>query len=174
MEKTLDRRARYTLRAIRCALYELMEEHPLEKIPVTRLCRLADVNRGTFYHYYRDVFDLYEQLEEEFLSAMRAILSAPDADINALLALMEENRALLRPGADISRAARLSGRIRAAALPCITARLNSRADAALLAEFILGGCGQLFGMWLHEELAPPQLLSALHRFTENSMRFPND
>lgn len=174
MEKPLDRRARYTLRAIRGALYELMEEHPLEKIPVTRLCRLADVNRGTFYRYYRDVFDLYEQLEEDFLSAMRAILSAPDTDLPALLSLMEENRALLFSGADASRAARLAGRIRTAALPCITARLQPCADAALLAEFILGGCGRLFGMWLNEELAQAQLLSALHAFAENPLHLPSD
>lgn len=168
MEKPLDRRARYTLRAIRGALYELMEEQPLEKIPVTRLCRLADVNRGTFYHYYRDVFDLYEKLEDDFLCAVRAILSAPEEDMSALLALMEENRALLRPG-------RNAERIREGVLPALTDRLHARRpdaagqDLRLMGEYMLGGCARLCEMWLAGDLDRMHLLSALQAFAESTL-----
>ncbi len=59
----LDRRSRYSMHAIRSALFELLKEKELQNITVTDICRLADINRGTFYKYYKDVPDLYAQIE---------------------------------------------------------------------------------------------------------------
>lgn len=59
----LDRRTKYSLQVIRSALFELLETKELKNITVTDICRLADVNRGTFYKYYDDVFDLFHKIE---------------------------------------------------------------------------------------------------------------
>ena len=59
----LDRRTKYSLQVIRSALFELLEIKDLKNITVTDICRLADVNRGTFYKYYDDVPDLFYKIE---------------------------------------------------------------------------------------------------------------
>ena len=63
----LDRRTKYSLRVIRAALFELLETRSLDAVTVTDICAKADVNRGTFYKYYRDVYDLFEKTEDEFI-----------------------------------------------------------------------------------------------------------
>ncbi len=40
----------------------------LENISVVALCRAADVNKSTFYHYFHDIYDLSEQLQFEVIS----------------------------------------------------------------------------------------------------------
>ena len=70
-EKREDRRTQYSKRVIREALYELMQKKPLNKISVTELCALADVNRSTFYAYYNDIFDLHEKITKEFYTIQR-------------------------------------------------------------------------------------------------------
>ncbi len=45
--KKEDRRTRYTKTVICDALLSLMEKKPFEKISVTEVCRMADINRGS-------------------------------------------------------------------------------------------------------------------------------
>lgn len=44
-----------------------MSEKKINNITVKELTDLADVNRSTFYLYYRDIFDMLEQIEMEML-----------------------------------------------------------------------------------------------------------
>jgi AcrR family transcriptional regulator len=47
-----------------CAAYETK---PVEKITVAELTREAGYNRGTFYEYFVDVYNLLEQIEDELI-----------------------------------------------------------------------------------------------------------
>ncbi len=67
MIKEESRRVRMTRKMLRDALTELLREQPLEKTTVTDVCRQADVNRSTFYAYYRDVSQLLDEIEAEVL-----------------------------------------------------------------------------------------------------------
>ena len=49
------------------AFWSLYEEKPIEKITVREIAERAGYNRATFYLYYRDVYDLFEQLEDEIM-----------------------------------------------------------------------------------------------------------
>lgn len=60
---SMDARVRYTKMVIRDAFLSLLREKNVKQITVTELCRLADINRATFYKHYRDAFDLLEQIE---------------------------------------------------------------------------------------------------------------
>ena len=60
-----NRRVRYTRMALRESLLSLLQEYPINKITVSRVCEQADVNRTTFYLYYKDVYDLLEKIEDE-------------------------------------------------------------------------------------------------------------
>ncbi len=72
-----NRRVRYTRMALRESLLSLLQENPLSKITVSRICEQADVNRSTFYLYYKDAYDLLEQIENElFEQIFQAVDSA--------------------------------------------------------------------------------------------------
>ena len=67
-KKHIDRRSRYSKKVIKEALLELLNKKKLDEITVVDVCRKADVNRGTFYKYYRDVPNLYSEMEDEFIN----------------------------------------------------------------------------------------------------------
>ena len=66
---------------------------------------LADINRGTFYLHYHDVFDLLQNLEEEMFLKYTALLDRHDAEevkesprklLVDLLCFIQENADLIR------------------------------------------------------------------------------
>ena len=57
-----------TERQIWGALIALMEEKPLDKIKVTELTQRAGISRSTFYSYYDSVYDVLQDIEDDFLS----------------------------------------------------------------------------------------------------------
>lgn len=75
----MDLRAQKTQKSITDAFYRLRARKPLEKITVRELCREAVVNRSTFYAYYKDVYDLSEQLENQLVRSILAGLPHPEA-----------------------------------------------------------------------------------------------
>jgi len=67
------RKVRYTKRVIRESLFELLDKKKLNQISVKELCELADINRGTFYSHFTDIYDLVEKLEGELLQRMISV-----------------------------------------------------------------------------------------------------
>ena len=65
-EKKEDRRVRRTKKLLSQGLIELMQHKQVKDITVRELAERVDVNRGTFYLYYRDIFDLLERLEDKY------------------------------------------------------------------------------------------------------------
>ena len=63
--KKEDRRVRRTKKLVTQALTELLQKKQINEITVKELTDLADMNRGTFYLYYRDIFDMLEKIEAE-------------------------------------------------------------------------------------------------------------
>lgn len=56
------------------AFWQLYLEKPIEKITVREITDRAGYNRATFYLYYHDVYDLFEQLENEILEQIRLLV----------------------------------------------------------------------------------------------------
>ena len=67
-ENAMDNRIEKTKRSIYDAFVSLREKKPLEKLTVKELCEEADINKSTFYVYYRDVYDLSDKIEDEIVS----------------------------------------------------------------------------------------------------------
>ena len=65
---------------IKTAFMELAAEKEISKITVKDIADRADINRGTFYCHYTDIYDLLHQMEEEMLEdfnkALEPLLSA--------------------------------------------------------------------------------------------------
>ena len=98
-EKKIDRRVRYTKKAIRESFLDLLEKKPLEKISVTEICKNADINRGTFYSHYSDPFELKESIEQELIDVFtEGAKNSPEGRLTSLsaLKLLKENKDLCR------------------------------------------------------------------------------
>ena len=48
----------------------LMEEKELNKITVSKLVEIADINRSTFYNHYDNIFAIAKDLEDEVLAVL--------------------------------------------------------------------------------------------------------
>lgn len=59
---------------LREAFWKLYTQKAIEKITIQEITTLAGYNRGTFYLYYKDVYDLLEQIEEELLGKIRCVI----------------------------------------------------------------------------------------------------
>ena len=62
-----DLRVVKTKRNIKSEMIELLQKKPVEKITVTELASQAFINKGTFYHHYSDIYDLYHELVSDFI-----------------------------------------------------------------------------------------------------------
>lgn len=78
-----DKRVRRTKKLLRQALAELMREKEFKNITVSDVVRRADINRGTFYVYYRDVYDLREKVENELVDALRGTIEGALSEVMA-------------------------------------------------------------------------------------------
>lgn len=95
MQKKENRGVRKTKNQIKDSLLQLLEEKHIDKISVKELCEVADINRGTFYFHYHDIYELLTELENEFLKDFQDVIShqyeTPLAAITSILDYMDEN-----------------------------------------------------------------------------------
>ncbi len=75
-----DRRSRRTKRLLWKALTQLLMEKELKDITVMELTELADVNRGTFYLHYGNIYELYEEIEQNLIEEFVHILKSHRED----------------------------------------------------------------------------------------------
>ncbi|GHU87563.1 TetR family transcriptional regulator [Spirochaetia bacterium] len=76
MENSIDdRRTRKTRGLIKQALIQLLAEKDIRDISVSELSDLADINRGTFYLHYTDIYDLFAQVEGEAMNEFGQYIS---------------------------------------------------------------------------------------------------
>ena len=109
---TDNRSVRNTKRRLREGMLQLLEEKAINEISVKELTELVDVNRGTFYFHYQDIYDLLRDMEQEFFDQFDRTLSentpALDADgvpvidtegtpyLHAVFSFLDERRSFCR------------------------------------------------------------------------------
>lgn len=59
---------------LRRAFWQLYEQKPIQKITVKQITDLAGYNRGTFYLYFKDVYDLLEDIENKVLEVIEGMM----------------------------------------------------------------------------------------------------
>ena len=100
-----DRRIRRTKKAMTDALAELLLEKPLSNISVREISDIADINRGTFYLHYRDVYDMAEQLQNEIIEKFNDIVEnyEPKKQTDELFPMLVELFNLLADKAELAK-----------------------------------------------------------------------
>lgn len=162
-EEFIDRRVRKTKKQLLIGLTKLMQEKSIKDITVRELSDLADINRGTFYLHYRDVYDMIEQVENEMLESFNTVVKKhtpgslkghPTPLFLDILNFMAENSemcmALLGKNGDIAFVNKLAIIIKEKWLSYWRNNLDSQ-NLPLLEyhfSFVESGCIGLFQQWL--------------------------
>ena len=161
--KKEDRRVRRTRKILTQALTELLQQKQVNEITVKELTDLADMNRGTFYLYYKDIFDMLEKIQDEMFEKLNAIFALREDEkvteqtkpiLLDLFRFIEENqemcRVLLSPNGDMSFLHRLNEVLRE---KCLHMYLG--AEPAANAEdfdyrysFVVYGCAGIIRAWV--------------------------
>ena len=99
-ERKPDRRTAKTEKSIRYALADLLMEKELRSITVQELADKADIHRVTVYKHYMDVYDIYEQIEQNFLEQTKELLMKSSENekefYNRLFRYIAENEKALK------------------------------------------------------------------------------
>ncbi|AVK61713.1 TetR family transcriptional regulator [Lactobacillus sp. CBA3605] len=70
-----NRRSQMTDRLIQDSLIELLQKQTINEITVTAVCKVADINRGTFYAHYEDVKDCMHTMEQDATKELLAVIN---------------------------------------------------------------------------------------------------
>ncbi len=65
-----SQRVTETKERIRDAFFELYATKKIERISIKEITEKAQLNRGTFYVYYKDIYDLLEKTEDELIEEL--------------------------------------------------------------------------------------------------------
>ena len=83
MEK-MDRRVRKTRALLLQGLVKMLETHDIQDISVKELTELVDINRGTFYLHYDDIYDMLHKVEDEMFLEFNEIMEQKPVVTNSL------------------------------------------------------------------------------------------
>ena len=178
MENTTDRRVRKTKKLLRQGLVELMAQKSIQNITVKELCAVCDINRGTFYLHYTDVFALLAAIEAELLAEFEEVLEAlkpsafgakaPSPAMRSLFEFLSQNadmgKALLCNNADNVFLDRVKELVRVRVMAewgAVFTRTGS-VSYEYVYSFIVSGCIGMLQYWLeHDMPIPPEAMAVM-------------
>ncbi len=161
--KSQDRRVRKTRALLRHCLAELMKTKQINEITVKELTDMSDLNRGTFYLHYRDVYDLLEQTEEELIGEFNLALNKfepaelhahPSLVFTEIFTLIRENQdivgILMSENGDLKFQNRIKDIVKEKCLKDMisASRMKNQENFMLLLHYFLSGCVGIVQYWL--------------------------
>lgn len=164
----LDRRSKYSQMMIRSALFQLLQEKDLDSITVTDICKLADINRGTFYKYYRDVGDLFYKLEKNFTEELHELFKESETVnfdmeefLQKTLHVISENKEFMHMIQQGKRTSRLVQDILSVIEPYSLQIIRKEypgigpEEMHYLFEYRLGGITNMIVKWVNDDMNVP-------------------
>ena len=170
--RTEDRRVKRTKKALRDCLFRLLEEKNADEITVKELTELADINRSTFYFYYKDIGDMldciqeeiYAVFEEEVIRKADVFETAEDfvQYLTRFLVFCREHEKHCKFVVSNDPKNTLSPRIRDGLMQCIpdTTLIFEETDPRrYLTDYAVAGFWQLILKWMYEgmKIAPREM-----------------
>ena len=161
MEEKVDRRVRKTKAQLVQGLIRLMREKDIKDISVKELSDLVDINRGTFYLHYSDIYDMVKQIEDDLFIQFTAVLKKDLADPQKLSShyemlldvfkVLDSNReltqVLIGPHGDLTFVNRMKDMVKEQLRSLFPKELNEPSFEYLYA-FIVSGYVGVFETWL--------------------------
>ncbi|MCM1118085.1 MAG: TetR/AcrR family transcriptional regulator [bacterium] len=165
-QEKVDRRVRRTKTLLLQGLIQLMEEKDIKDISVKELSDLADINRGTFYLHYNDVYDMLNKIEEELFREFNDILERdltgantssviPQPVLLDLFVFLGRNRDLSRvligPHGDLAFLNRLKDLVKEKLRMMMDNAECSVEHFDYLYSFMVSGCTGVIECWLNQK-----------------------
>lgn len=171
-----------TKTTLKKGLEELMQEKPVQQITVKELTDFVNLNRGTFYLHYRDIYDLLEDLENEIFASFQEMVSqhTPEEMNGRPLPLLKDIfqfigthavfcRTLLGQNVEYTFVNRLKELIREKCFhdwEIVFQGLNPQ-SYGMLCSYILSGCIGLIEYWLFGDMQ--QSPEEMAKFAESAI-----
>ena len=73
-QRKTDRRTLYTRQLIKDVFLEELSKKSYSKLSVSEICKIAEINRGTFYLHYLDLDDVLDDIFTDFLSGTTSLV----------------------------------------------------------------------------------------------------
>lgn len=162
--KKEDRRVRRTKKMLTQALTSLLAKKQINEITVKELTDVADINRGTFYLYYRDVYDMLARIEDELFAEFDEIVDPihfengtldSTAVLKDVFDFVYENqemcRVLLSTNGDMNFLHRLNKVLREKVMRIWSSIPGSREDEFdYRYSFLVFGCAGMLREWVND------------------------
>lgn len=164
------------------AFWALYCEKRIEKITVKEITQKAGYNRGTFYEYFTDVYDVLEKLEESLIPAIHELPPISIADeragmpLDMFMALYEENSkyysVLLGDNGDPAFASKLKNSTKPVIKEAFLGKYNiDPIEFDFILEFVLSAMIGIMSYWFREDKILPaeDLVSLMYDLMENGV-----
>lgn len=166
MEHNKDKRVIRTKALLIRSLSALMKQKNIKDITVKELCEYADINRGTFYFHYKDIYDMLDSIEQELSEKFLQIFQKYNSETNEdfpyplfleIFKLVDDNaelfRVLIGPNGDISFIMKI---FKLYNIHCLQSEFNKLSpqfsmNQVYYSNFILYGCVGLIEQWLSRD-----------------------
>lgn len=161
--KGTNRSVRRTKEMLRQGLTELLNQKPAKSVSVREITERININRGTFYLYYKDIFDMIDQLENEMLEEYKEIVlshapkspgEVPPPILFDLYSFVADNAgmclALIGPNGDLAFVNKLKELMRDRLLHYwnLLYKVQYGDNFEYFYSFLISGCFGLFESWL--------------------------
>lgn len=185
--KGTNRSVRKTKEKLRQALTQLLSQKPLKSITVREIADMVDINRGTFYLYYKDIYDMIEKIELEMMDEFNDIVKlrvsksnggSPDPILSDVFAFLAKNAdmclVLLGPNGDLSFVNKLKELVRERCLYYWTQIYNAKSTRYFdyFYAFFISGCVGMFEEWLDNGMkeSPEEMANILDKMIMNGVQ----
>ena len=162
-----NRSVRNTKKRLQEGLLTLLQKKPINQITVKELTELVDVNRGTFYFHYTDVYDMLHKTEDRFFNDFNNVLNGKELKSSdelypylvEIFSFLEKNSDMCRiffsENCDMKFFNNIKALVneRCFAIRRAASEKTDSQRAALYNAFVVNGCVGLMQRWLDDDFA---------------------
>ena len=168
-----SRRVQETKQKLQTALLELLQEKNIEQITVMEVTERSQINRTSFYRYYLDVYDLYDQIIDSLVEKLqqtiplvlsKILYNTPVSYRDMLVQFWTENQTIMKKCLQDNR---LIQKMKTKNKVWLKQRLNiDETDMTIdfILEFYVAGQTGLISYWLQnpEALSEDEFFALMH------------
>lgn len=161
----MDKRSRKTKTLLNDILITLLKNKSFDRITVTEICQIADVNRATYYYYFTDPYHQMACIRQAFFEEIKKKMTdqpspsphvAPVEKVVEVCRHYQKNRDIYLAIITVTPHREYIAQLKDILLETITQNLLAEGISASdevmekLSAFLLAGCDYLFQLWLQD------------------------
>lgn len=183
-----DRRVRRTKKLLKDSLASLLMEKDINEISVKEIVDLADINRGTFYLHYRDIYHMLDQIENDMIRDLTEIAEkfpgavlkeSPEPYIREMFRYIQENqqfcKMLLGSHGDMAFVEKLKAMVEEKCFRSIMEACpeNEAQNYEFFTAYTVSGCIGLLQNWMKHGMrtTPEELALVADNMIQNGVYF---